>query len=182
MKEKAKEIKFIKTKKIKPTKLQLRIDEILGRPSKSSSNFDKAEQAYNELKEPLDNLLSTPKTNDETEIIRQNSRISRFLDMLNKILGVLSSTPIPVFKKKVKETENKINLEEKLKEEKEKIENNNNKIMKSNEYEIQWMKRELDKIRDEKYEKNLNQNIVIKKKEILEEENLFLMLIQWYHI
>ena len=97
--KKKKEIKFIKFKRVRETKLEKKINEILYR-SKSGNNFDKVELAYKELKPPLDELLSKPKTTEETEIIRENSKILIFLDLLNKILSLVSDGAIPMFKKR----------------------------------------------------------------------------------
>ena len=164
-----KKIKFIKFKKIKETQLEKKINAILKRSSKISNNFDKVEEAYNVLKKPLEVFLSKPETNDEVEIIRQNSQILVFFDLLNKILSLVSDNPIPVFKKKkpVKENKNKNkDINEIMKEEREKIEANNNKIISNYESEIDRMKKILEKIRDENYENNLDENIKTKKEQI----------------
>jgi hypothetical protein len=99
-KEKSKKIRYIKFTRQKPDKLEIKINEILKRSNKLGNNFEKVEEAYNILKDPLEELLSKPETDNEDEIIRQNAKILMFFDLLNKILSLVSDNPIPIFKKR----------------------------------------------------------------------------------
>ena len=70
--------------------------------------------------------MSKPKTTEETEIIRENSKILIFLDLLNKILSLVSDGAIPMFKKRkqivVQKNKNKNkNKKRMMKEKKEKV-------------------------------------------------------------
>ena len=106
------------------------------------SNFDKVEQAYNQLKTPIYELLSQPDTTDQDKIIKQNSKMLKYFTQLNKIVSLLSDTKIPPIKKKpnlntFNINNNNINnekIEEKIEENNEKILNNykkeNNKMEK----------------------------------------------------
>ena len=95
-----KKIRFLKFKRQKTDKLEIKINAILKRTNRLQNNFDKMEEAYNELKKPLEELLSKPETKDEAEIIRQNSKILMFFDLLNKILALVSDNPMPIFRTK----------------------------------------------------------------------------------
>ena len=160
----------MKFKRQKTDKLEIKINAILKRTNRLQNNFDKMEEAYNELKKPLEELLSKPETKDEAEIIRQNSKILMFFDLLNKILSLVSDNPMPIFRvKKNLLNKNKKNkdINELMKEEKEKIEDNNQKIISNYESEIKRMKNILEKVRDDNYEKKLDEKIKIKKNDIL---------------
>ena len=166
-KKEEKKIKYIKFKRVKESKLEKKINEILKRSNKLGNNFDKVEEAYNELKKPLEELLSKPETKDEVEIIRQNAKILIFFDLLNKILSLVADNPIPIFKKKNPVVKNKNkDINELMKEEKEKIELNNKKIISNYEKEIINMKKKVDKIRDENYENNLDKSLELEREQI----------------
>ena len=169
IKKKKIKIKLIKYKKIKPDKIEIQINEIIQNSRKSRNNFEKVEEAYNILKPPLYEILSKPETTDQVEIVRQNGKMLIYLDLLNKILSLVSDNPIPVFKKKKNLNEQKKNIDvnKLLEEEKKKIESNNEQIIKNYDKEIDHMKSILEKIRNEDYEKNLDQEIKTRKEHLL---------------
>jgi hypothetical protein len=165
-----KKIRFLKFKRQKTDKLEIKINAILKRTNRLQNNFDKMEEAYNELKKPLEELLSKPETKDEAEIIRQNSKILMFFDLLNKILALVSDNPMPIFRTKkniINKNKKNKDINELLKEEKEKIDDNNQKMISNYESEIKRMKNILEKVRDDNYEKKLDEKIKIKKNDIL---------------
>ncbi len=158
-------IKLIKYKQLKPDKIEIEINEIVRNARKNRNNFDKVEEAYKILKPPMDEILSKPETNDQIELMRQNAKMLTYLDLLNKILALVSDNPIPIFKNK-KNVKNK-DANQLIEEEKKKIESNNEHIIKNYDKEIDHMKSILDKVRNETYEKNLDQDIKLRKEHLL---------------
>ena len=83
-----KKIRFLKFKRQKTDKLEIKINAILKRTNRLQNNFDKMEEAYNELKKPLEELLSKPETKDEAETKKANEDDEKFLEQFkNRILN-----------------------------------------------------------------------------------------------
>ena len=166
-------IKRVKQAIKKPDIIEQNIEDILNKPSKLMSNFDKVEQAYNQLKNPIYDLLSKPDSTSDNEIIKENSKMLKYFTHLNKIVSILSDTKIPPIKKKVNINQDKINNNIDNEKIEKILEENNEKILNNYKKENEKMEKLLKKLKNPEYSnnlvnkaKNINGEIIIYEKKI----------------